>query len=272
MSGFSVDWLTLREEADLRSRDFELLEKVDQWLRDHCAKELIVADLGAGTGSTMRAFANFVSQKSESISWRLIDQDSDLLEYAHNRHCDSYRIETFDLDLNNTALLPLQSVQLITASALLDLVSEEFVDSITSQLVSLNKQQPVGLYTALTYNGMIEWKPSHSLDEKVQNSLNQDQKRDKGFGKALGPDASEYLGQRLTEAGFKVYSADSTWFLDAVDEKLVIEYIAGIDRVLENDQVLGIEALKAWVEFRESHVTTGACRVGHCDLLALPPG
>ena len=182
MSGFSVDWLTLREEADLRSRDFELLEKADQWLRDHCAKELIVADLGAGTGSTMRAFANFVSQKSESISWRLIDQDSDLLEYAHNRHCDSYRIETFDLDHNNTALLPLQSVQLITASALLDLVSEEFVDSITSQLVSLNKQQPVGLYTALTYNGMIEWKPSHSLDEKVQNSLNQDQKRDKGFG------------------------------------------------------------------------------------------
>ena len=135
MSGFSVDWLTLREEVDLRSRDSGLLEKANQWLREHRSKELIIADLGAGTGSTIRAFANLVSRKSESISWRLIDQDSDLLEYAHNRHCDSYCIETFDLDLNNTALLPLQSVQLITASALLDLVSEEFVDSITSQLV-----------------------------------------------------------------------------------------------------------------------------------------
>ena len=272
MSGFSVDWLTLREEVDLRSRDSGLLEKANQWLREHRSKELIIADLGAGTGSTIRAFANLVSRKSESISWRLIDQDSELLEYAQNRHCDSYRIETFDLDLNNTVLLPLQSVQLITASALLDLVSEEFIDSITSQLVSLNKQQPVGLYTALTYNGIIEWKPSHSLDEKVQNSFNQDQKCDKGFGKALGPDASDYLGQRLAEADLKVYRADSTWLLDAVDEKLVIEYIAGIYRALENDQVLGSEVLKDWVEFRESHVTTGACRVGHCDLLALPPG
>ena len=171
MSGFSADWLTLREEVDLRSRDSKLLEKAEEWLCDYGASELIVADLGAGTGSTIRAFANSGSQKSESISWRLIDQDSELLENARNRHCDSYRIETFDLDLNNTAALPLQSVQLITASALLDLVSEEFIDAITRQLVNLNKQQPVGIYTALSYSGMIEWTPSHSLDEEVQLSL-----------------------------------------------------------------------------------------------------
>ena len=75
MSGFSADWLTLREEVDLRSRDSKLLEKAEEWLCDYGASELIVADLGAGTGSTIRAFANSGSQKSESISWRLIDQD-----------------------------------------------------------------------------------------------------------------------------------------------------------------------------------------------------
>ena len=272
MSGFSADWLTLREEVDLRSRDSKLLEKAEEWLCDYGASELIVAALGAGTGSTIRAFANSGSQKSESISWRLIDQDSELLENARNRHCDSYRIETFDLDLNNTAALPLQSVQLITASALLDLVSEEFIDAITRQLVNLNKQQPVGIYTALSYSGMIEWTPSHSLDEEVQNSLNQDQKRDKGFGRALGPDASDYLEHRLTGAGFKVCRADSAWLLDAVDEKLVSEYIAGIERVLKNDEALGLVFLKDWIKFRRLHVTAGTCRVGHCDLLALPQG
>ena len=57
MSGFSTDWLTLREEVDLRSRDSKLLEKAEEWLCDYGASELIVADLGAGTGSTIRALS-----------------------------------------------------------------------------------------------------------------------------------------------------------------------------------------------------------------------
>ena len=74
----------------------------------------------------------------------------------------------------------------------------------------------------------------------------------------------------MTGAGFKVCRADSAWLLDAVDEKLVSEYITGIEIALENDEALGSVFLKDWIEFRKLHVTAGTCRVRHCDLLAFP--
>ena len=60
MSGFSTDWLDLREDADRRARDRQLLVRARQWLhRDVPATQApVVVDLGAGTGSTLRAFDN----------------------------------------------------------------------------------------------------------------------------------------------------------------------------------------------------------------------
>ena len=45
-----------------------------------------------------------------------------------------------------------------------------------------------------------------------------------------------------------------------------------IERALKNDEALGLVFLKDWIKFRRLHVTAGTCRVGHCDLLALPQG
>ena len=53
MSGFDKDWLTLRESADLRARDPQLLATAIGAIER--AAHPCVLDIGCGTGSTYRA-------------------------------------------------------------------------------------------------------------------------------------------------------------------------------------------------------------------------
>ena len=81
MTGFSIDWLDLREAADRRARNDKLLHQARHWLgsdREQAA-ELNMVDLGAGTGSTLRAFSTTVESDQNSLSWHLLDQDTALL-------------------------------------------------------------------------------------------------------------------------------------------------------------------------------------------------
>jgi len=54
MSGFSPEWLTLREPADHRARDPMLALKVADRLQK--LPRITVTDLGCGTGSNIRAW------------------------------------------------------------------------------------------------------------------------------------------------------------------------------------------------------------------------
>ena len=88
MTGFSISWLDLREKADFAARNKQLLIQALAWLRaghDALVANAIVVDLGAGTGSTLRAMTalNF-SLGVNHILWRLVDQDGDLLDTAQS--------------------------------------------------------------------------------------------------------------------------------------------------------------------------------------------
>ena len=268
MSGFSVDWLDLREPADLRARDATLLAQAKSWLGDNPTS--IVVDLGTGTGSTLRAFIDSGDSESGTPHWRLLDQDAQLLGEARKRHGCSHKLETCELDLAKVSELPLAGSRLVTASALFDLVSAPFIDSLTTSLQAQFQVEPVGLYAALNYDGTTEWTPGHPLDGLVLSAFNRDQRRDKGFGQALGPDNCIYLEQRLSEAGFAVSSARSPWILSAIDGALMIELIHGIASAVADDPTLDSESLRGWRDFRLAKVKIGKCIVGHRDLLALP--
>ena len=268
MSGFSVDWLDLREPADLRARDATLLAQAKSWLGDNPTS--IVVDLGTGTGSTLRAFIDSGDSESGTPHWRLLDQDAQLLGEARKRHGCSHKLETCELDLAKVSELPLAGSRLVTASALFDLVSAPFVDSLATSLQAQFQVEPVGLYAALNYDGTTDWTPGHPLDGLVLSAFNRDQRRDKGFGQALGPDNCIYLEQRLSEAGFAVSSARSPWILSAIDGALMIELIHGMASAVADDPTLDSESLRGWRDFRLAKVKIGKCIVGHRDLLALP--
>src|SRR5688572_23759953 len=77
MSGFSADWLALREPADHRARDAGLLRALADWAEQR--GDLTVLDLGCGAGSNARAM---IPHLRGTQHWRLVDYDRALLETA----------------------------------------------------------------------------------------------------------------------------------------------------------------------------------------------
>lgn len=267
MSGFSVDWLDLREDADRRARDPVLRAQAGQWLADPDTEEPLVVDLGAGTGATLRALSSATPQ---SPGWRLVDLDAGLLKEAWRRHGAVHRIETCNADLSRVAQLPLAGARLVTASALFDLVSAAFLQDLAAVLQAQCRRQPVALYSALNYDGLTRWYPAHPLDQAVLAAFNRDQQRDKGFGPALGPDAGAGVRKAFTAAGFRVDAADSPWRLTGEDHLLVSALIEGIAAAVRDDAALTQAGVSEWAAFRKEHVRSGTCEVGHTDLLIRP--
>ena len=97
MSGFSSEWLALREPLDLRARNRDVLDAVAAAFRGRQA--LSIVDLGSGTGSTVRALS---ARLPTSQAWRLVDNDSILLAEAFAMaRPDSVAVETQQFDLND---------------------------------------------------------------------------------------------------------------------------------------------------------------------------
>lgn len=278
MSGFTTAWLDLRESADLRARDANLARQASAWLAgpaDNSASDAIVVDLGAGTGSTLRTLAR---HGAANVVWRLVDHDGALLDEALRRHGRTCRIEAYQADLNRLDALPLGGARLVTASALFDLTSAAFVASLVARLVRRRPDSPAtpaanpatGLYAALNYDGNMAWTPTHPLDASVLAAFNQDQRRDKGLGPALGPDAANYLQSILESSGFDVCTGASPWQLGSADHTLVRELVQGIAGAVAAGGDVKPDALAQWQRFRLAHAADGNCTVGHRDILALP--
>ena len=269
MSGFSIEWLNLREASDHKARDRHLLKTAANWLNDLKSKDKVIVDLGSGTGSTIRGLQRYTTL-APSIQWRLVDNDPELLAEAVHRHSEEYSIESFLVDLSATQKLPLESVSLITASALLDLVSSNFIRDLCQLIKEKNEGRPLGFYSALNYDGCIKWTPFHPLDAAILMNFNTDQRRDKGFGPALGPDATDFLKTQFHSSKFQCLSAKSPWLLGSADYLLTESLINGISGVAIQTGGLTNSDIQDWKTFRIENVRTGTCYLGHTDILVLP--
>ena len=269
MSGFSIEWLNLREASDHKARDRHLLKTAANWLNDLKSKDKVIVDLGSGTGSTIRGLQRYTTL-APSIQWRLVDNDPELLAEAVHRHSEEYSIESFLVDLSATQKLPLESVSLITASALLDLVSSNFIRDLCQLIKEKNEGRPLGFYSALNYDGCIKWTPFHPLDAAILMNFNTDQSRDKGFGPALGPDATDFLKTQFHSTKFQCLSAKSPWLLGSADYLLTESLINGISDVAIQTDGLTNSEIQDWKTFRIKNVRTGTCYLGHTDILVLP--
>ncbi len=130
MSGFSAEWLTLREPHDRRARNPAVL---DALARAFAGRDAIaVVDLGCGTGATLRAVSELLPRRQ---SWRLLDRDLALLAAASTAASASLALsaeiaiatEVVDLARGLEAALD-GNGHLVTMSALLDLVSATWLD------------------------------------------------------------------------------------------------------------------------------------------------
>jgi SAM-dependent methyltransferase len=275
MSGFAPAWLDLREGVDHRSRNRKLAgalaKHFDGW------RPITVVDLGCGTGSNLRATAPLLGPEQH---WTLVDNDQGLLDVAAERLAAwadgadrqggtlalfkgakridvEFRCANLAGDLEG-ALGP--NANLVTASALFDLVSPEFIARLAAAVVARKS----AFYTVLTYDGDQRWAPEHEADAALTAAFNAHQRRDKGFGPAAGPDAPDALSEAFAAAGYPVQEGDSAWRLGAGDEALIAELAAGFaDAAGETGQV-DAQTILAW----RSSPHAGAV-VGHSDTLAL---
>jgi SAM-dependent methyltransferase len=258
--GFDRHWLQLREAADRKARDRTLLTAANEAIAK--ARSDIVLDIGCGTGSTYRSMEPYLSRQ---IAWRLLDNDQDLLDEVVTRHGDA--VEIVKMDVNRVEALPLEGVSLVTASALFDLCSADFIQRLCRPLSDAD----ACLYAALSYDGEMAWADSHPLDRAVTQAFNAHQRSDKGLGASLGPDAWEMLAECAKAEGYEVQTAESPWMLTGDELELHLLLLQGIAAAVEETGHLDNKELASWLAYRRQSAIEdrGLCRIGHRDLLAL---
>jgi hypothetical protein len=262
MSGFSADWLALREPVDHRSISPLVRDAVRKWVGPR--KQIDIIDLGCGSGSNLRGLAPYLPAAQR---WRLVDWDQALLDHARTAIVATGKeidvsFEQADLMKDYAHVLD-KPAGLITAAAFFDLVSVQWIADFCEALA----QRRLPLYTVLTYNGEEEWAPAHPHDVAMLAAFHAHQQSDKGFGPAAGPGAIEALRKALEAQDYTVIIDESPWRMDRGDARLIAELAAGTAQAaVESGQVS--ESIAAeWLVARRNAET---CRIGHVDLFAYP--
>lgn len=263
---FAADWLALREPADHAARAASLIGALQASLPGQ--RPLRILDLGAGSGSNLRYLA---PRLAGAQHWRLVDHDPDLLAQASahwpSAHTGSApHIETHCEDLDTLVAHSLPSVDLVTASALLDLVSREWLESLAHRCA----EQQVAVLIALSVDGRSAFADPLPDDGWIREAINAHQRGTKDMGQALGPDAPAAAAEAFQAAGYRVSLASSDWCLGPSDAALQQALVAGWADAAQAQDPAHQASLRRWYEARCARLPDQALRVGHQDLLALP--
>jgi hypothetical protein len=267
VTGFSADWLDLREPYDLRARSPAVLDALAAAVAGR--ESVAVVDLACGAGATRRAIASRLSRRQ---SWRLVDNDPRLLaraaEAAPTAGTD---VAAFAVDLARDLEAALaEPVDLVTVSALLDLVSAEWLDRLAAAIAA----RGLSLYAALTYDGRVTFEPTDALDARMIAAVNQHQRGDKGFGPALGPTAAFEAIARFEALGYAIVQDVSDWTFGGLDRAIQSDLLAGWGAAAREVGSLTRAEIEGWLARRRNHVASGrsSMRVGHVDFFARPIG
>jgi hypothetical protein len=291
VSQFSADWLALREPLDSVSRaaslgatGFKLLASA-QPRKGH----LRVIDLGAGTGANLRYLAPLLGGSQE---WLLVERDPLLLAALRDQmraravsrgwqiigtgeRC-AIRGSMFECSVRSVALdlatqldqLPLSENSLVSASALLDLVSERWLQELAERTARVGAT----VWFALTYDGRIECSPAEPEDAEIRELFNAHQLTDKGFGAALGPRAVRIAERIFAAKGYRTWSAPSDWRIGPDQQALQLAVLQGwFDAACEIAAGRAV-ALRSWLARRQQHIEAGRSEllIGHSDVLGHP--
>jgi len=286
VSGFSAEWLALREPFDAAARSAALVAE----LRAHLAQRdgaapLEVVDLGAGAGSNLRYLTPLLGGEQ---SWRLVDHDRALLDAAiaatrvwaeargaHvHQQGSALTVRAADFvcevhceqrDLRDIAGVSLPARGLVTAAALLDLVSAKWLEALARRATAALAY----VCFVLTYDGRSICTPADSEDAAVLALFNRHQRGDKGFGPALGPNAVSAAVSAFARRGYHLSVRPSDWRIgarDAAVQHALLDGWLGAALEMAPDRT---RDLTAWHERRRVLVAAGSATlsVGHVDLV-----
>lgn len=264
----SSDWLALREPEDARARSRELALAAAGRL---APGPMVIHDLGSGTGSMMRWLAPLLPGPQ---TWVLHDWNADLVDYATNggvpldRERRPVSVRTRTGELAHVRPDDLDGASLVTASALLDVLTAEELRAVTRASIAVGC--PVLL--SLSVTGEVRLDPRDPRDDAFGAAFNAHQQRPVSGRRLVGP-SGVALAQRLfIEAGWNIRPAATVWRLGDHDPRLLDQWFDGwLDAALEQRADLQVEAAD-YRALRSSQLRRGALSavVVHTDLLAWP--
>ncbi|MEV8124381.1 class I SAM-dependent methyltransferase [Streptomyces sp. NPDC085944] len=265
---YAPAWLRLREPADAAARARDLLDPLRIRLANlpSRADGLVVHDLGCGTGSMGRWLAPLLDGAQH---WVLHDRDPYLLHFAAvgapRSAADGSRVtvETRRGDLARLTPDALAGAGLVTASALLDVLTAEEVGTLAAACAAAGCPALLTLSVA----GRVELAPTHPLDAEITEAFNDHQRRT-GL---LGPDAASSAVEVFTAHGATVRAHPSPWRLGPDEAALAEQWLRGwVAAAVEQRPELR-EPAERYLEERLAACAAGelCVVVHHTDLLAL---
>ncbi|WP_185015500.1 class I SAM-dependent methyltransferase [Salinisphaera orenii] len=275
---FAADWLALREPADHAARSSGLSEAAAARLAAAPDDTLRIVDLGCGSGSNLRHLAPRLPGPQH---WHLVDHDADLLARAA-RECADQRdrsgrpvtITTIAADLDHDPGALIAEAHLVTAAALLDLVDADWLDRLATACAA----HVVPALIALSVDGDLAFETDGAPEDDEDDAfvfarLAEHQRRDKGFGAALGTQAPAAFERAFQRHGWHVAPAATPWRLGRDDARLAAALIDGWREAATAQAPARAARIAGWARRRAADVAAGraCCRVGHRDLLATPP-
>ena len=265
----SREWLALREAADAAARANDLVEHLKRQLPG--AGRQVIHDLGCGTGAMARWLAPLLSGPQH---WILHDLDADLLAVAESEPPGpaadgaAVTIETRQSDISRLGPSELAGTTLITASALLDILTEQELLALIATCAGA--RCPILL--TLSVVGRVDLTPAEPLDRRIAAAFDAHQRRFTERGRLLGPDAVGVTVQQLSQSQTEVLVRPSPWRLGHSEAELTAEWLSGwVGAACEQEVELATE-VGPYVRRRLAQAAARALRVtvDHADLLISP--
>ncbi len=265
------DWLNLRFEADAEARNKDLEQ---QALATVVPSEIVVVDVGAGTGSNLRYYSKVLPQVRQH--WKLLDLEFDLLEttlqniqddggkvqrlghgrYLLDLHGKEIQVELMPCDIfsDKTSAL-LNQADLVVSNAFFDLPSEQNIEVLLSWM-DFSRQV---LLATINYTGM------HFLEESTNDAYwiaqyEKHMRRSHG----VGPDCVDSMRHILSQRGLSCSVEPSDWRLNSNHplRKGIFDFMEEAFR----DLSLNLEEFHLWATSKlDSELI-----VSHSDVLVLP--
>ena len=174
-------------------------------------------------------------------------------------------VETVHGDLNG---VDLDGTSLVTASALLDLLTSDEVDALAAACVAAG----CPALLTLTVAGRVEFDPPEALDEAFAAAFDAHQRRTVDGHALLGPSAGPAVVSAFLSRGATVEERPSPWRLGPADAALVEEWLRGWIAAACAQQPDLARATPAYLHRRLDALAAGVLHVtvGHVDVLAIP--
>jgi hypothetical protein len=263
-----ADWLALREPADAAARATDLLGLVRSRLSG--TGPLVIHDLGSGTGSMGRWLAPRLAGRQH---WIMYDRDPALLDHAGAEMVDAaadgapVTVETRVRDITRLTPADLDGASLVTASALLDMLTADEIDRMVAAVDGLP------MWPTLSVTGRVTLDPAEAeIDTAVEAAFNDHQRRTLDGRSLLGPDAVRHAIDAFRRGGARVETRPSPWRLGPDQAELTAEWFDGWFGAAAEQRPELAGCTEGYQQRRRSDIV--AARVGavvqHADVLVIP--